>query len=61
MVFICVFRVFLLHLWVFLSKNPPPFPPPKKSGVIAVCSGLERIGNSLKICKNGWLCEALES
>ena len=31
MVFICVFRVFLLHLWVFLSKNPPPpLPPPKK-------------------------------
>ena len=51
-----VFRVFMLHLWGFLSKKSPP-----KSRVIVVCSGLERIGKSLKIRKNGWLCEALES
>ena len=35
--------------------------PPQKSGVIAVCSGLERIGNSLEMRKNGWLCKPLES
>ena len=50
-----VFRVFMLHLWGFLSKKSPP-----KSRVIVVCSGLERIGKSLKIRKNGWPCEALE-
>ena len=49
MVVICVFRC------NFRCKTPP------KSGVIVVCSGLERIGNSLKMRKNGWLCEALES
>ena len=51
-----VFRVFMLHLWGFLSKKTL-----QRSGVIVVCSGLERIGKSLKIRKNGWLCEALES
>ena len=50
-----VFRVFMLHLCGFLSKKSPP-----KSRVIVVCSGLERIGKSLKIRKNGWPCEALE-
>ena len=51
-----VFRVFMLHLWGFLSKKTI-----QKSGVIVVCSELERIGNSLKIRKNDWLSEALES
>ena len=51
-----VFRVFMLHLWGFLSKKTL-----QKSGVIVVCSGLERIGKSLKICKNDWLCEVLEN
>ena len=56
MVFICVFRVFVLYLWGFLSKKTP-----QESGLNFVCSGLERIGNSLKIHKSRWLCEALES
>ena len=51
-----VFSVSMLHLWGFLSKKIP-----SKSGVIIVCSGSERIGKSLKIRKNGWLCEVLES
>ena len=50
-----VFRVFMLHFWGFLSKKTL-----QKSGVIVVCSGLEMIGKSLKIRKNGWPCEALE-
>ena len=33
----------------------------KTNGVIAVFSGLESIGNSSEIRKNGWLCEALET
>ena len=57
-----VFRVFMLHLWEFLSRKPtPPTKKKKKSGVIVVCSGLERIGKPLKIRKNGGLCEALEN
>ena len=57
-----VFRVFMLQLWGFLSKKlPHPPKKRKKGGVIFVCSGLERIEKSLKIHKNGWLCEALES
>ena len=50
-----VFRVFMLHLLGLLSKKTL-----QKSGVIVVCSELERIGKSLKIRKNGWPCEALE-
>ena len=47
MVFICVFCVFMLHLrGIFILEKTP-----KTSGVIVVCSGLERIGNSLKIRK----------
>ena len=49
-----VFRVLMLHFWWFLSKKTA-----QKSGVSVVSSGLEKIGKSLKIRKNGWLCEAL--
>ena len=56
MVFICVSCVYVALTGLFLSKKSP-----QKSIVIVVCSGLERIGKSLKIPKNGWLCEALES
>ena len=49
MTFICVFCVFMLHLWgIFILEKKP-----KISGVIVVCSGLKRIGNSLKNAK--WL------
>ena len=45
----------------YLRNSPIPPKKRKKGGVIFVCSGLERIEKSLKIHKNGWLCEALES
>ena len=41
----------------FLSKKKPQ----STSGVTVVCSGLERIGNSMKIRKNTRLCEGIES
>ena len=46
----------ILCIYVGLMGDFYLIKPQKTSGVIVVCSGLESIGDSLKIRKNDWLC-----